>query len=140
MIPERWFQRELHKQDLFAVWHPRIHRWQIRSWILPHHRRGEQDYYEWRKKSVPIRTVCYRDDEYYDIGFHPLDERVLYALRLSRHYSLNPEQTGRMVDESNKKLEQSWAADNADISREVAKSVYSHYKEFNVDLGGRNGR
>jgi len=141
-IPDRWFTRELRllDPDLFVVFHPKLRRWQIRQWLLPHHKDAEQDYHEWRRKSVLIRTVCYRDSEYYDIGYHPLDQRVLYALKLSRHYSLNPEQTARMVDESNKKLEDEWAVDNKDIAHEVAKSIWTHYREPMVDLGQRSAR
>lgn len=142
MVADRAFVEELRSLDpnYVVVWHPRLHRWQIRHWVLPHHPADELDYYAWRAKSALIRTVCCRDDEFYDIGYHPLDERVIYALKLSRHYSLNPEATGRMVDDSNKKLEDAWDADNADISREVAKSIYSHYKEPKVDLGQRSVR
>ena len=142
MIPDRNFVKDLSIQDrdLIAVWHPRVKRWQIRLWVLPHRKGDERRYNIWRLRSLPIQTVCYRDDEYYDIGYHPLDARVLYALKLSRHYSLNPEKTARMVDDSNKKLEDAWDADNADISREVAKSVYSHYKEPTIDLGQRSAR
>ena len=126
--------------ELVSVWHPRLSRWQIRQWVLPHHHRDQHNYYAWRAKSALIRTVCYRDDEFYDIGYHPLDERVLYALKLSRHYSLNPEATGRMVDDSNKKMEAEWAADNADIAKETATSIYEHFNEKTVDLGGRSAR
>lgn len=142
MTLERWFVRELKllDPDLFVSFHPRLKRWQIRQWVLSHTRRGVADYHEWRSRSALIRTVCYRDDEFYDIGFHPLDQRVLYALKLSRHHSLNPSATARMVDESNKKLEQKWAADNADISKEVATSIWKHYREPSVDLGQRAAR
>jgi len=142
MIPDRHFVKELalFDKDLIAVWHPKKNRWQVRQWLLPHSRGGERDYREWRTRSTLIRTVCYLNGEGYDVGYHPLDARVLYALKLSRHYSLSPGGAGRMVDESNKKLEDAWATDNADISREVAKSVYSHYKEPSIDLGQRSAR
>jgi len=142
MIPDRNFVKDLSIQDkdLIAVWHPRVKRWQIRVWVLPHRNGDERRYNIWRLRSLPIQTVCYRDDEYYDIGYHPLDERVLYALKLSRKLSLNPEKTARMVDDSNKKLEDAWDADNADISREVASSIYSHYREPSIDLGQRSAR
>lgn len=142
MIPDRHFVKELalFDKDLIAVFHPKRCRWQIRFWVLPRCRGDERHYNIWRLRSVPIRTVCYLDGEGYDVGYHPLDARVLYALKLSRHYSLSPGGTARMVDESNKKLEDAWAADNADISREVASSIWNHYKEFRVDLGGHAGR
>jgi len=142
MVADRAFVRELRllDPDLFAVWHPKVHRWQLRQWILPHGRGVERNYGEWRIRSVLIRTVCYRDEEYYDIGYHPLDQRVLYAQKLSRYYSADPNKTATMVDEHNKKLEDAWAADNADISREVARSIYSHYREPSIDLGQRSVR
>lgn len=142
MVADRSFVKELRLLDpeLVSVWHPRIRRWQIRQWVLPHHPADARNYYAWRAKSALIRTVCYRDDEFYDIGYHPLDERVIYALKLSRHYSLNPEAAGRMVDDSNKKLEAEWAAGNADIAREVATSTWEHYREKTVDLGQCSAR
>jgi hypothetical protein len=142
MTPDPWFVRELSILDknLFVVWHPKVHRWQIRLWLLSHRKGAERNYYEWKNRSMLIRTVCYRDGEYYDTGYHPLDQRVLYALKLSRHYSLNPERTARMVDENNKKLEDEWAADNADIAKEVATSIYHHYREPSIDLGQRSAR
>jgi len=140
MVPDRNFVKELQILDpaLVAVWHPRLHRWQIRQWILPRGRKDHLDYYEWRKKAMLIRTVCYRDEEYHDIGYHPLDQRTLYALKLSRELSIHPEKTARAVDEANKKVEAEWAAENADLAREVAKSIYHHYREPSVDLGGRS--
>jgi hypothetical protein len=142
MSPDKWFLDELRLIDpqLFVVWHPRLHRWQLRQWVLPHGRDADRNYYEWRSRSALIRTVCYRDGDYHDIGYHPLDQRVLYAEKLSKHYSLDPNKTARMVDESNKKLEESWDADNADISKEVAKSVWTHFREPSIDLGQRSAR
>ena len=142
MTPDPWFSKELSilDKDLFVVWHPRIHRWQLRQWILSHRQDADQDYGEWRSRSVLIRTVCYRDEEYHDIGYHPLDQRVLYAQKLSQHYSADPNKTAAMVDEHNKKLEDAWDADNADISKEVAKSIYEHYREPRIDLGRRSAR
>jgi len=142
MTPDPWFTRELSilDKDLFAAWHPRLKRWQLRLWILPHRKGDERLYYIWKLRSMPTRTVCYRDSEYYDIGYHPLDQRVLYALKLSMKLSLNPERTARMVDDSNKKLEDEWAADNADIAKEVASSIWKHYQEPSVDLGQRSAR
>jgi hypothetical protein len=142
MQPDRSFLKELSAldPDLLVVWLPKIHRWQVRQWILRHRKGDEQDYYIWKKKSIPIRIVCFRDDEGNDSGYHPLDQRVIYALKLSRHYSIDPEATARMVDASNAKLEQEWAAENADISREVATSIWKHYQEPSVDLGQRGAR
>jgi hypothetical protein len=142
MVADRAFVHELRllDPDLFAVWHPKVHRWQLRQWILPHGRGAERHYGEWRVRSVLIRTVCYRDEEYHDIGYHPLDQRVLYAQKLSQYYSADPNKTAAMVDEHNKKLEDAWDADNADISREVARSIYSHYREPSIDLGRRSAR
>jgi len=142
MTPDHWFIKELSilDKDSFVVWHPRTHRWQLRQWILPHSRGAERNYIEWRVRSVLIRTVCYRDDEYHDIGYHPLDQRVLYAQKLSRHYSADPNKTAAMVDEHNKKLEDAWDAENNDISKEVAKSIYEHYREPRIDLGQRSAR
>ena len=142
MVADRVFVEELRSLDpnYVVVFHPRLSRWQIRQWVLPHHPADELDYYAWRAKSALIRTVCCRDDEFYDIGYHPLDERVIYALKLSRHYSLNPEATGRMVDESNKKMEAEYTANNAEIAKETATAVYEHYREKTVDLGQRSAR
>lgn len=140
MTPDPVFVRELRilDPDLVVVWHPRRHRWQIRQWVLPHGKKDELDYYEWRKKSMLIRTVCYRDDEYHDIGYHPLDDRTLYALKLSRKLSLHPEQTARMVDDHNKRMDDQWADENNDIAREVAKSIWTHYREPSLDLGSKS--
>jgi len=140
MVPDKYFVDELRRLDpnLVAVWNPRRHRWQIRHWLVKPLHGDERDYRAWRVKSILIRTVCYRDEEFYDVGFHPLDNRVLHALKLCRIYSLNPEATARMVDESNKKVEAEWYRDNQDISREVAKSIYSHYREPSLDLGSKS--
>ena len=142
MTPDPWFLKELSilDKDLFVVWHPRLARWQLRLWLLPHRRGAERNYYEWRSRSALIRTVCYRDEDYHDVGYHPLDQRVLYAEKLSKHYSLDPNKTARMVDESNKKLEDEWAVDNAAIAKETASSIWSHYREATVDLGQRSAR
>lgn len=142
MVPDSWFVKELWRQDpnLVVVWHPKKHRWQIRHWLDAHPAKPQRSvpFDVWRRKTALIRTVCYRDEEFYDIGFHPLDSRVLYALKLSRKLSLNPEQTARMVDESNKKIEDEWQRENNDIAREVAKSIYHHYREPSVDLGQKS--
>ena len=140
--PYPWFTKELSILDknLFAVWHPKKHRWQIRYWVLPHSLGAERNYYEWKNRSTIVRTVCYLDGEGYDAGYHPLDQRTLYALKLSRHYSLSPGGVARMVDESNKKLEDEWAANNKDIAHEVAKSIWTHYREPSIDLGQRSAR
>jgi len=142
MTPDPWFVKELSvlDPDLFVAWHPKLNRWQLRLWILPHRKGDERLYYIWKRRSMPSRTICYRDGEYYDIGYHPLDQRVLYALKLSMKLSLNPEQTARMVDESNKKLEDEWADNNKDIAHEVAASIYHHYREPTIDLGQRSAR
>jgi hypothetical protein len=37
-------------------------------------------------------------------------------------------------------MEAKWAADNADIAKETATSIYEHFNEKTVDLGGRSAR
>ena len=142
MTPDRAFVKELAllDPDLCVVWHPKLSRWQIRQWVLPHRRGDERQYYEWRRRSVPIKIVCYRDEEYYDIGYHPLEQRVLYALKLSKYHGMNPSKTAKMVDDNNRKIEEEWQRDNQDISKEVAQSIYSHYRESSIDLGRRGAR
>lgn len=134
MQAERWFQGELAliNKHYFAAWNSRKHRWQIRAW-----KRGARPDFRWpyrEERSTVIMTVCHMDGTR-DVGFMPLDQRTLFAVKKSVRDSENPEWLLREVDESNARLEDSFDKENKLIAKELTTSVDNHFHSHTVDLG-----
>jgi len=91
--------------------------------------------------------VCKKDEDLNDIGYHPLDARVIHALKLGKYHSDNPEALIREVDEANEDLEKEADEEaemaqgdlNRDLKRHYGKSAPdATYKNVvMVDLGRR---
>ena len=52
--------------------------------------------------------------------------------------NVHPE--AKKVDEANERHERHGESEMEYIGRDVAKSIWGHYREKTIDLGGRNGR
>lgn len=121
--PPNWFNRELKliDKDYFAVWDSKIRRWVIRLWKLPHNKRDERSPSDIKRKSVPVLVVAERDNMSRDIGYHELDNRVLFSLKLRKRNSEIPtEKFLKMIDDANKEVEERADREIEDIVKDAA--------------------
>jgi hypothetical protein len=138
-----YYQRavQLIDRDWFVAWNPRKKRWQIRMWTAPHSEKDIRLFETYAPKSIAIMTVCYEDEETQkDIGYKPLDDRTLHALRVARRNADNPEAVMRDIDEWNEKLEESWNKEIEYMCRDAVKNTWKHFHEPMIDLGAKNAR
>lgn len=138
MDAPKWFQDEVQRidPDWFVVFNPRRGRWQIRKWLQTHKPSDLVCFERWAPKSIAVMTVCYQDeDNQKDIGYKELDYRTLLALKLSRWNADNPEALMRDIDEHNAKIEAEFEQGVEDMSKELAKSIWHHYREITLDMG-----
>jgi len=135
MTPERWFVRELAAFDpnLLAVWDEKKQRWVIREWDVQHGR-DARTREGWMRKSSLVMTICYRDDRYHDIGYKPLDQRALDAVRIARFYSENEEVAAKEVDDNNERIERSLDADKELAAKDASIDAYRHFRTHTVGV------
>lgn len=119
MRPERWFAKELSLIDptFYATFNERRQRWEIRK--------------KTSDKDLLIMRVS-QYDGWEDIGYHPLDRRVLHALKLSKFNRENPSVCLQAVDEANAKLEQEATAEVEDRARTVGNQIWRHFRTKTV--------
>ncbi len=101
MRAEKWFEKELKliDKDYFVVWDDRIKRWVV-MWRHP------------VVGSTSVMIVAKYDDTGQDIGYHPLDQRVLYALKRRKKISEKGfAELIREIDNANEELEQKFDAE-----------------------------
>jgi len=133
------FQEELQCCDprFFAVWNPKKCRWQIRLWNVAHPTSWDlKSMDSWLKKSQLHHTVCFRNDEYRDVGYKPLDQRTLFTIRKAVKDSENPEVTAREVDEHNEKIMLDSDKEVDLICNDLAKRLWHLNEEPTIYLGG----
>ncbi len=128
MIVPDWFKRELELIDknYFCVWDGRKHRWIIRWWLVPHTKADERSYEDYKRKSSTVMVVAKRDEKDRDIGYHPLDQRVLYTLKRRKHLSEIPlSQILRMVDEANEKVRSDYEKEDEGLIRQAVETAWN---------------
>ncbi len=136
MIAPRWFQHEvkLIDQDYFVFFNEKKCRWEIRLW-KKHFGRWTQDKENIANNSLLVMTCCEYDENLNDIGFRPLDQRLLYALKKAKRNAENPLVVLREIDEANKKLEEEFDEAAEDAAREVVKSAWTIHHRHIFDIG-----
>jgi len=133
MRPERVFLRNLWAFDsrLFAIWNSRKQRWEIRRWDRA--RAGRTGtWLEAARHSQLIMTVCHRDENFYDVGYMPLDERTIFALKKARREGENPGVVARGIEESNERLERSFDETMGLVAKDVAIDAWRHCDTHSV--------
>lgn len=128
MVAPREFLKELSliDKDYFCVWDNKLNRWIIRWWRQPHRRGDELKENVVRRNSVIVMRVAFYGDKGYDIGYHPLDNRVLCALKRRKYLSeRRVEDILGEVDEANKKLEEYYEAEDEGYLREAFKTAWN---------------
>lgn len=136
MSPDPWIARAVKSEhpDLFVVWDSRRRRWTVRVWLTQSCRRPEcRDV--WLKHSSLISTVCFRDAGGHDIGFKPLDERLLYALRRSRWLGEGVGRAQMEIDTANEKLEKEFDDLLKDASKDATIDAFKHFDQVTLDMG-----
>lgn len=143
MRPDRAIVRDLQAldQNLIVVWEPKIQRWQVREWRIDGHiKRDELDPGEWIKKSTLVTTVCFRDDQFNDIGYKPLDQRTVLAVKLSRRYGHDPDDLQKEVDDHNERLENQADQEWAYAVQTASKYLNRYFHQPRVFLGVKGAR
>jgi len=135
MTPQLGFAKELaciHPR-YFAVWDDTIKRWRIRRWLGNHNK-----WTPWESFSDNVKTICMEDEFGQDIGYAPLDQRTLDALREGLYWARHARKLFQMVDEANARRYANADIENEYIHRYGAKQIWRHFREPMVDLGGAN--
>jgi len=124
MRAERWINRELRLINplYFAVWDKTT--WRIRKWqsIHPLNHRIEN----WQIASTGIMTVPYE----------LLDRRAIDAVREGLWNAINAKKILLEIDRNNDRLQDNAAIEDELIARELAKSIWHHYRESTIFLNG----
>ena len=121
------FKKELQliDKDYFCVWDDRRHRWIIRWWIKGHTKADLRSYEDFCRKSIVVMIVAKYNHLGKDIDYHPLDQRVLYALKRRKYMSEQPiSKILKEVDEANEKLNQKALQEMEAVAKEVSAITY----------------
>jgi len=135
MLTPRWIQREIQAIDpantfrLFIIYDSEVNRWQVRKWLIRFPLKSDYKY-NWRFKSELCHTICKQDEEGLDIGYKPLDMRIIRAWQES-NYIVNHAKEELMgeLDDYNASLVANADKEIDYQSRAVAKDIYRHYNE-----------
>ncbi len=140
-IPD-YFQKELKliHPDFFAVYNYCTNRYEIRCWDESHNAWDIKDHEACSRKSWLRLGVSVRDEDDRDIGFKPLDQRVLFALKKSEKESQDPERMLREVDEANEANEAKIDRNIDQHFRDMANDIWMFCREIKVDYGARDAR
>ena len=152
MLAQRYIQKELSLIDsrYFAAFDPLPRlcgngeeipffidtqgRWLIRKWKSVHP--INQRFDTWRFNSVNILTVNETDEEDNDIGFHPLDRRVIDAMRMGFYWSRHSRRLLQEIDKNNTNIEEKAEAEDEYVHRHLAKMIWKYHREPTFDMGG----
>ena len=129
------FEREMKciHFNYFIVWDNEINRWVIREWIVDHPTERDARIRDlWERKSLFVSRVCIRSDDYKDIGYKPLDQRTLFALKRTKRECEDFTRVQKEVDEHNARLEESFDKEIEYQSRYVAGRIWHKYQEPTV--------
>lgn len=138
-IPD-YFQEELKRinPNYFAVCNYYLNRYEIRSWDAGGDISKDAHLYGvWSKKSWLRLRVSMRNEDDEDIGFKPLDQRVLFALKKSEKESEDPERILREVDEANRQNELKIDRNLDQHFRDMANEIWKFCRTITVDQGGK---
>lgn len=130
---DRWIQEELALTDsfCFAIFNPFSRRWEVRRWNGSYPQKLNS--HNWIKDSGIILTVCEQDDEtLLDIGYRPIDRRAVLAIAISTRNADNPKVVLHDIDESNRRLEESYDRELHCMAKDTAKGIYHHERELTV--------
>lgn len=126
MRAERWIQHELQLTNplYFAAWDSVTHTWRIRKWrsIHPLNHRIRN----WQFASLPIMTV----------GETMLDRRAIEAVREGLWNSVHAKMILQKIDKDNARQYESADVEDELLARELAKSIWHHYREPTIFLNG----
>ena len=127
MLVPFWFKKDLQliDKDYFCIWDDRRHRWIIRWWIKGHTKADLRSYEDFCRKSIVVMIVAKYNHLGKDIDYHPLDQRVLYALKRRKYMSEQPiSKILKEVDEANEKLNQKALQEMEAVAKEVSAITY----------------
>jgi len=128
MLSPKWFEKELSYIDpeYFVVWDGKKYRWQIRRWLTKPTVWSRGDWDNIMKNSVLILIVKYNDDRGRDIGYHPLDQRVLYTLKKAKKFTERPaHKILKEIDDANAELVKKAEQEEEEIIKDAAKIGYN---------------
>jgi len=139
MVVSDYFQRELSliNPNYFAVCNHYLNRYEIRSWDAEGEISSDAHLYGvYSKKSWLRLRVSVRNEDDEDIGFKPLDQRVLFALKKSEKESEDPERILREVDEANRLNEEKIDRNLDEHFRGMATEIWKFCRTITIDQGG----
>lgn len=138
MEAPQYFKEEVYwiNPRYFVAWNPRKGRWQIRMWTESPGKKDHLFFDIYVRKSIAISTVCFYDDNFErDIGYKPLDQRTIYALKLARWNADNPDAMLKDIDDTNERLEQEFDENIEYMMHDAVKAAWRHFHEPLLDLG-----
>ena len=122
----------------FVVFNPHIAkregRWQVRKWDS-HFARTDRNRC-WQLNSLPILTIRKEGESGGDAGYHPLDMRAVHAVKAGLAAARRAKEIALEVDAHNERLRQYWEDEEEYIYRYAAKTMWHHFREPTVILGG----
>ena len=126
MRAERWIQHELSLINplYFVAWDNEYKLWRIRKWqsVHPLNHRIEN----WQIASTPIMKV----------GEQMLDRRAIDAVREGLWNALNAKVILQQIDKKNARQYESAEIEDELLARELATSIWHHYREPTIFLNG----
>ena len=137
MNAERYIQKELKciHPAYFAVYNYENKRWEIRKWTGRKHKNPSR--YDWMNNSKLIVIVRQEDEHGRDIGYEPLDMRIIKAIKKSNWLKVQwKERLVDKIDRNNERLMEQADAEIELLSRDMAREIYRYYREPRVFLGG----
>lgn len=122
----------------FVIFNPNLAkkegRWQVRKWSS-HYARIDRNRC-WQLNSVPILTIATYDERHIDIGYHPIDMRAVQAVKRGLAAARRAKEIALEVDAHNDRLREQWEKEEEYIFRYAAKTMWHHFHEPTVILGG----
>jgi len=118
VTPEAWFAKELRlaNPNWVAKWNPQMGRWEIRHKI----------------DGGLIKRVHKTDDKGRDVGYLPLDRRVLIALAIGRRNAERLKEYTEEIDIMNEVLEEKGDQDMNLLCRDMAEMWWKYNRTHTV--------
>lgn len=138
-MADRAIEREIQVINplYFLFWDEKGHWWEIRRW---RNERWKRVPAKDRKFTIAhsefVRRCVYTDDQGHIIGYRPVDQRFVYEFKRGLYNARRIKYFLQEIDDANKKMERQKDAEQDYQHRAAAKSIYHHYQEPTVHLGG----
>lgn len=132
-----YIQREIRAINplYFAVWDNARQYWRVVKKRYPSSKMRN-----WRFDSVPILKVLDNEDLHAKAKYKALDMRTIHMMQEGFYNARRAMEISRAIDHHNEALEEKANEDARYIGRETGRSIWRHFREPFIDMGGRGKR